>query len=198
MNAESIATMARQGQNPPAWRVFRARSGFFRNQILLGVFILALGVVGAVYLLANPLTAFVPGFGSGSQPLDPGPFMVARTVDFVVILLFVVAGIVAAVNAVRNLTRAHEQVLVLMPEGFVLSTKSSVAYLFAAMRELSASSYRGTITFTITDAATRQRQRVRLDGRFGNARQIAALVLAQRTDYRAALARARPPEYGQR
>ena len=138
--------------------------------------ILALGVVGAVYLLAHPLTAFVPGFGSGSQPLDPGPFMVARTVDFVVILLFVVAGIVAAVNAVRNRTRAHEQVLVLMPGGFVLSTKSSVAYLFAAMRELSASSYRGTITFTITDAATRQRERVRLDGRFGNARQIAALV----------------------
>jgi hypothetical protein len=196
MNAETIAIMARQGQNPPAWQVYRARPAFFRNQILLGVLILALGAVGAIYLLANPLIAFVPGFGSGSQSLDPGPFMIARTVDFVVIALLLLIGVVSGVNAVRNLTQAHDQVLVLMPEGFVLCTKSATAYPYATMRGLNAASYRGTITLTIADAATQQRQRVRLDGRFGNARQLAGRIMAQRTDYLAARARAQPPSPG--
>jgi hypothetical protein len=197
MNADNIVTMVQHGQNPPSWQVYRARSAYFRDQILLGVFILAIVAAGAIYLLANPLIAFVPGYDTGSETLDPGSFMTARTIDFVVIGLLLVVGLVYAVNAVRNLSRVQDQVLVLMPDGFLLGTNTPVVYPFATMQALTARSYRGTITLTITKSATRSIQRVRLDGRFGNARQLAGQIMSLRNAYLRAQVGAQPPRPGQ-
>jgi hypothetical protein len=197
MNAESIATMARQGQNSPNWQVYRARSGYFVQQVVVGLFVLALGVGGTLYLVANPLIAIVPGSGGNSQTLDPGPFMIARTVDFGIIALILLAGLWVVVVSVAHLTRLRDEVLVLMPQGLVIDTKTPVAYSFAAMRSLSARNYRGVVTFTITDS-TERRLRVRLDGRFGNARQLAGQILAMRNAYLRTQAGAQPPSPGQR
>jgi len=196
MNAESIATMARQGQHPPNWQVHRARSGYFVQQIILALVLLALGVGGTLYLLANPFTAFVPGYG-GSETLDPGSFAIARTVDFGVIVIFVAVGLWIGGTSLAHLSRARDEVLVLMPQGFVIDTKTPVAYSYGAMRGMSARNYRGVVTFTITDP-TGRRQRLRLDGRFGNASQLAGQVLTMRNTYLRTQAGAQPPSTGQR
>jgi len=196
MNAESIATMARQGQNPPNWQVYRARSGYFVQQIVLGLVLFALGVAGTVFLLANPFTAFGPGYG-GSETVDPSTFMIFRTVDFAIIVLFLLVGQWVGGTSMVHLSRLRDEVVVLMPQGFVIGTKTPVAYHYAAIRSLSARNYRGVVTFTITDPTAR-RQRLRLDGRFGNAGQLAGQILTMRNTYLRAQTGSQPPSSGQR
>jgi hypothetical protein len=123
--------------------------------------------------------------------------MIARTVDFGVIVLFLVVGLWIGGTSAAHLTSLQNEVLVLMPQGFVIDTKTPVAYSYAAMRSLSARNSRGVVTFTITDAAAR-RQRLRLDGRFGNAGQLAGQILTMRNTFLRAQAGAQPPSSGQR
>jgi hypothetical protein len=65
------------------------------------------------------------------------------------------------------------------------------------MRSLSARNYRGVVTLTITDPSSR-RQRLRLDGRFGNAGPLAGQILTMRNTYLRTQAGAQPPSSGQR
>lgn len=176
----------RQGYTPGNWRVFHGRVAYHVRQIIGGVVILALGFIGVMYLLLNPHIAVVPGAGSGSTPLDEGPFTVARTVDFVVLAVFLLLGLGVSALSASRLTTARDQALVLMPEGFVLSVKNPVAYAYANMQAIAARNNNGTITFSITPIGGGRNQVFRLDGRFGKPKPIATAILAARAEWQRA------------
>lgn len=194
LNADAVMMAVRQNQIPGSWQVFRGRVAFHMQQLLGGVLILVLGFVGIMYLLLNPRIAIVPGYGSNDSPIDPGPFTIARTVDFVVLAILLLVGLWLCFSSSSQLTVARDQALVLMPDGFVISTKNPVAYAYAAMQGMSARNNRGTITFNITPVGGAQRQSFRLDGRFGNAKQIATQILAGRAEWQRAHPTAQPQQ----
>lgn len=196
INAGAVVAMARQGQVLPGWQVYRGQPSFHARQIVLAILIALIGCAGAAYLLTNPQIAIVPGYSSDTTTLDTGPFAAARAFDFVIIGLLLAGGIWYAIAHAVQISSAASRVLIVMPEGFVVSIKRPIAYSFAGMRSVSASSFQGAVTLSITDAARRGKQRVRLDGRFGNARQLAGQIIAARESYMRSRTAMRSPSIG--
>lgn len=194
LNADAVMQAVRQGYVPDSWRVYHGRVGWQVRQMLGGLFILLLGFSAAIYLLLNPNVAFVPGTAGDNIPIDAGPFTVARTVDFAVLALFLLVGFVISVASASRLPTIRGQTLVLMPAGFVLNLKKPTAYAYGAMQALNARNHRGTISFNITPVGNARRQLLRLDGRFGNAKQIATQILMARNEWQRAHAAVPSPQ----
>ena len=182
-SADAVITAVQQGHAPTQWQVFRARVGYHVQQILGGVFFLLLGFVGVLYLLVNPHVAIVPGYGSSDTPLDSGPFAAARTFDFVVLAIVLLVSLGLSAFAASQLATVRNQMLVLMPEGFVINARKPMAYAFSGMQAMTARNNRGTITFNVTPVGGGRGQTFRLDSRFGNAKQIATQMLAVRGEW---------------
>lgn len=182
LNADAVLTAVQQGHAPAHWQVLRARVGYHVRQILGGVFLLLLGFVGVLILLANPDSAYLPGSG-GNNVLDPGPFAAARTFDFVVLAIVLLVSLGLSAFAASQLATVRDQMLVLMPEGFVIYARKPMAYDFAGIQAMTARNNRGTITFNVTPVGGGRSQTFRLDGRFGNAKEIATRILSARGDW---------------
>ncbi|HET8908263.1 MAG TPA: hypothetical protein VFN11_15005 [Ktedonobacterales bacterium] len=194
LNADAVMQAVRQGYVPDSWRVYHGRVGWQVRQMLGGLLILLLGFSAAVYLLLNPDVAFVPGAAGDSISIEAGQFTVARTVDFAVLALFLLVGFVISVASASRLPTIRGQTLVLMPAGFVLNLKKPTAYAYGAMQALNARNHRGTISFNITPVGNARRQVLRLDGRFGNAKQIATQILMARNEWQRAHAAVPSPQ----
>ena len=178
LNGEAIVAQARQGVTYPGWQVWRASERYFLGQALIAVILLILIGIGILYLVSNGNVALLPGYGSSDTPLDANALSTWRAIDFGVGGLFAAVMAVLLVRAAAASANAAEQVLVLLPEGFVLGTsKTPKAYHFGSFRAVSLSNNRGAISLNLTPAAGGQKVRVSLDGRFGKSKPIAQAIL---------------------
>jgi hypothetical protein len=177
INADMIVAQARNNQVPPTWQVYHGRSSFYVRQIVIGAFLLALAAAGAIYLVSHPFIAIVPGYVSDNN-VDPQTFTLDRAFDFVMVGLFALVGIGAVIRYLLELGRAYQHVLILMPEGFVLSTGKTVAYAYGTIKEMKLVRSRYASSLKLYTWNAQKPVRVRLDGRFGNPKQLTATIYA--------------------
>ncbi len=175
VNIDMIVAQARNNQVPPTWQVYHGRSSFYVRQIIVGALLLAFAAAGAIYLVSHPFTAIVPGYASDNN-VDPQTFTLYRAVDFLVVGLFALVGIVAGVRYLRELGRAYQYVLVLMPEGFVLSTGKTVAYAYGTIREMKLVRSRYANSLKIYTWNAQKPVSIKFDGRFGNPKQLISTI----------------------
>jgi hypothetical protein len=176
MNTDMIVAQARNNQVPPTWQVHHGRSSFYVRQIAIGAFLLAFAAAGAIYLVSHPFIAIVPGYAAGDSNVDSQTFTLDRAVDFVLLGLFALVGIGAMIRYLLELGRAYQHVLVLLPEGFVLSTGKTVAYAYGTIREMKLVKSRYASSLKIHTWNAQKPVRVRLDGRFGNPKQLTGTI----------------------
>lgn len=191
VNGEAIVAQVRQGSWPHDWQVLRAKPAhFIRLAIFIALFLI-LAAAGLIYLVGHPGEVFTLGAAgsSDSGPLDPTVFSLWRTADFAVLLLVLAGCGVSLVITLIHAAHANEHLLIVFPEGFVLKTGRTQTFAFATIQALEASIYRGVATLRIV-AVDGQKFTVRLDARFGNARQVAQRIVIARNQFAAA---PRPP-----
>jgi hypothetical protein len=194
LNADAVMQAVRQGYVPDTWRVYHGRVGFLVRKMLGALLILALSFVGVMYLLLNPHTAIVPGTQGDHTTLEAFRFSMWRGIDFVVVVFMLLIGFTLTVASASQLPTIREQTLVLMADGFVLNLKKPTAYAYGAMQAMNARNNRGVILINITPVGNARRQLVGLDGRYGNAKQIAAQILMARNEWQRAHAAAQPSQ----
>jgi hypothetical protein len=107
-------------------------------------------------------------------------------VDMVVLVAVAIGGIIFAILRARDLGYANEQMLVLMPDGFVKRTgvgpKNTASATYATIATLrpvvrNSSQYLDTVT------RDGRRASVELDGRFGNVKKLARQIAGQHAHY---------------
>jgi hypothetical protein len=177
INTDMIVAQARNNQVPPTWQVYHGRSSFYVRQTVIGAFLLAFAAAGTIYLVSHPFVAIVPGYASDNN-VDPQMFTLDRAFDFVMVGLFALVGIGAVIRYLLELGRAYQHVLILMPEGFVLSTGKTVAYAYGTIREMKLVKSRYASSLKIHTWNAQKPVRVRLDGRFGNPKQLTPTIYA--------------------
>lgn len=181
INTDIVLTQARSNQAPPTWQVYRGRPSFYARQIVLGGFLLAVAAAGAIYLISHPFIAVTAGYAGDN--LDPQTFHFTRGADFVLLGLFAITGIGAMIRYLFELSKAYQQVLVLLPEGFALGTSQTVAYAYGTIREMRLIHARGRSSLDIYAWNAQKPVRVRFDGRFGNSRQLVGAIYAMWKNY---------------
>ncbi|HZS77776.1 MAG TPA: hypothetical protein VFA41_14275 [Ktedonobacteraceae bacterium] len=171
-----VVAQAQHGQVPPYWQVFRGKRSHFYNQAIAGLIVLLIAAGLAFYLYANPNIAIVPGYSSGGD-LAPDSFNLYRMGDYVFVAVLAALGIFYLIKSLVESDRATSQMLVLMPQGFVIHKKTSEAYVFSAYSSIKAVNNRGSINLQLYPVNSKKATRVTLDGRFGNPRQLAQLII---------------------
>ena len=182
IDAEAIVQQVRAGAAPADWQVMRAKPSFFVWSAIGGIIFTFLAVVAAGYLL---LTGTIVGIGVNDQTPDNVAFF-WFIVDMVVLVAVAIGGIVFAILRARDLGSVNEQVLVLMPDGFVKRTgvgpKGTFSATYANIATLR-SVVRNSSQYL--DAVTRDGRHasVEMDGRFGNAKKLARQIAGQHAHY---------------
>jgi hypothetical protein len=178
LNAEAVVQQVRQGNVPPQWRVWRAKSSYFVQIAAVGAILLLIGVGATVFYLARPDHVLVLQ-GAGST-LSDSALALWRTIDFVVFALVILIGLLMGIKGLLDMPKAQHQFLVLTPEGFVKVADKTLLYPFANIQQMKAVNNRGTITFTM-QLRNGNTARMLLDGRFGNTKEIAQQIMTART-----------------
>ena len=182
INAEAVVQQVRAGATPADWQVMRAKSSFFVWSAIGGIVFTFLAVVAAGYLF---LTGTFVGIGVNDQTPDNVAFF-WFIVDMVVLAAVAIGGIVFAILRARDLGSVNEQMLVLMPDGFVkragVGPKGTFSATYANIARLTPAVRNGT---QYLDAVTPDGRRVsvELDGRFGNAKKLARQIAGQHAHY---------------
>lgn len=185
IDGQAIVQQALQGYAPPAWQVLRARPSHFWGRIIGGIFLtlLVLGFIG--YLIVDP------GFAIGLRGAVnvEGLHQFWRTVDFIAGGVFTVAFIGYIVFGVRDLITMDHQVLVLMPEGFVMQkgtttkTLSTVAYEAVSGARMQID--RGTVNLIMPRASRQGAVKLEIDSRFGKPKPLAQQIIQAQMAYAA-------------
>ncbi|GAC1451854.1 MAG: hypothetical protein PVSMB4_11990 [Ktedonobacterales bacterium] len=186
IDGQAIVQQALQGYAPPGWQILRARQSHFLGTIISGIALtlLVLGLIG--YLIVDP--GFVIGLRGAVNVDSLHQFW--RIVDFIAGGVFAAAFIALTVKGVRDLGTIDNQVLVMMPEGFVMqkgpATKAplTVAYESTAGARLQID--RGTVYLLLARANRQGALKIEIDGRFGKPKPIAQQIIQAQTAYAAA------------
>jgi hypothetical protein len=194
LDANAIMMQVGAGTAPSTWRVLPARTGFFiGGAATFGVAgLAALGFIA--YLIIGGHI-----FYYGAAPTDAQGEQTWQIIDVVVSLA--VAALFLGVSIMRlvGLGSVSQQMLVLLPEGFVVSTsKGAQSYSFANMNGISGTAARdGSVTLSMRRADNGKQMRFALDGRYGTPKTIAGSIMAAQGQYATARAQAgqmRPPQ----
>jgi hypothetical protein len=192
IDGNAVVAQARQGNVPPSWQVLRAKASFFYQQAGVGGLLLVVGAGGFLYLMSNPNMAIEPGVGSGTDTASG--IGLWRNIDFAILAVFALVGIYVLVKSLADSANASQQLLVLMPEGFVISTNKMQTYEYSTIRNIAITLNRGTASIKLTPVSGASAIRVQLDGRFGTTKQIAQNILTARQRFAAApVAPQQPP-----
>ncbi len=194
MDPNGVMTQVQTGNIPPTWRVLRARSGYFvANALLYGA--LGLAALGGIAYLVISGTIFY--YGVAPDPGSTGA-LVWLIIDIVVLLAFSITFLANSIGRLVNVGSAHQQMLVLTPEGFVAVTpKGAQSFPFAGINGMTAAAVRGGgVVVTMRRADNGQQVKYTLDGRFGAPKTVAGSILAAQGQYATAMAQPRPPLQG--
>jgi len=182
MDAEAVVQRVKAGAAPADWQVMRAKSSFFVWSAIGGIVFTFLAVVAAGYLF---LTDTIVGIGVNDQTPDNVAFF-WFIVDMVVLVAVAIGGIVFAILRARDLGSVNEQMLVLMPEGFVkrvgAGPKGTFSAAYATIARLTPA-VRNSTQYLDAMTSDGKRASVELDGRFGNAKQVARQIAGQHAHY---------------
>lgn len=185
-----VVAQAQQGSVPPVWQVLRAKTSFFYQHAALGMLGLLIGAGVFLYLVLNPNTAFE----RGSDTTTASGISLWRNIDFVVLSVIALVSIYVLLKNLAESANADQQVLVIMPEGFVISTDKIQTYAFSNIHHIAITlNSRGAATIKLTPLSGSLVIHVHLDKRFGDTEQIAQNILAAREHFTAAQVAAQQP-----
>jgi hypothetical protein len=121
LDANTIINQVQSGTAPASWQALRGRRSFFVQGAIWGVVGAVLAVAAAAYLLTS---GTVVGYGINDQTPDNvlGFWFIA---DMIVLALCVIGGIIFSIMRLVALGSVENQLLVLMPEGFLMRTGTS-------------------------------------------------------------------------
>jgi hypothetical protein len=182
IDAEAVLQQVKAGATPADWQVMKAKSSFFVWRAIGGIVFTLFSVLAAGYLF---LTGTIVGIGVNDQTPDNVAFF-WFIVDMIVLALCAIGGIVYAIIRARDLGSVNEQMLVVMPDGFVkragLGSKDTFSATYANIATLTPA-VRNSSQYL--DAVTRDGRRasVELDGRFGNVKKLARQIAGQHAHY---------------
>lgn len=183
LSKEEILMYVQQGQAPAGWQVLRAKISYLLKQIATYA-VLALVFIGfGIYILSN--TDFV--FGPIGLIDINGSFQTWRYIDEAVVAIALLLFLWMVVKNLMDLMSAQNQVLVLLPEGFLLkkrNTEQCVDYAGVAGISTHAGRY-GDVTVHIKAKDGNALYKVQLDGRYGNAKMLAAQMMNAQRQYAA-------------
>lgn len=189
LDGNAIMQQALYGGANPNWTVIPARRSHFVQNIVAGIVGAILFMGAIVYLLFNQ--DFVVGL-LGAVDI-PGSFQFWRITDYVVGGLAIVGCIAFAINTAREMDTLAQQMLILMPEGFVMqrgaSAKTLSAIAYAAIGKPRITVNRGTVYLIMPRVQGTNAMRLELDNRFGPAKKIAQRIIDAQAVYAAATTR---------
>lgn len=187
IDAHAVVEQIRASTAPTSWQVTRANRSYFIWSALGGV-ALAVGAVGAAIYLS--LSSTIVGIGVNDQTPDNVAFF-WFVVDRLVLAAFAIGGVIYAIRRARAIGSADEQMLVLMPEGFVRRTgaadKDVLAVNYGNLATITPSVRNGTQYLDMRTKAGK-RVSIELDGRFGSAKALARQIAGQHAHYVTTLA----------
>jgi hypothetical protein len=186
MDGEMVLERVRQGHAVPEWQVLPVRaSHFIKSMALYGVGVIVLAAL-LIVLATHPDYAVTPGSSIDSASV----LGFWRTIDFIVGAIFVLAAVGATLLAVRDYTARHSQLLVLMPEGFVIQTGANArtrrTVSYAAFSGINVTVNRGEYYLRIPRLDGRGSIRIQLDGRFGPPKEIVQRITNAHASFAAA------------
>lgn len=183
IDANAAIQQVRSGTAPPSWQVLRARPTFFMWSAIGGVVFTLAAIAAAIYLFVSNT---VVGIGVTDQT-PPNVALFWLIVDMLVLAACAVIGVVSAVRHVRRLGSASEQMLVLMPEGFVLrrgTTEKDVTTInYQRIATMTPTAKNGAMVLAMTIAGSGKRAAVTLDNRFGPAKKLASEIAGTHAHY---------------
>lgn len=190
MNGETVLEQVRKGQASPEWQVLPVRAGhFIRSMALYGGGAVVL-VVLLIVLATHPDYAVTPGSSIDTDSV----LHFWRAVDFIIGAVFVLATVGATILAVRDYTARNSQLLVLMPDGFVIQTGANArtrhAVSYAAFSGINVTVNRGEYYLRMTRLDGRGSIRIQLDGRFGPPKDIVQRITNAHARFASAQVRA--------
>jgi hypothetical protein len=182
IDANAVVQQVKAGAAPASWQVIPARGSFFMWNAFGGVALVIGAVAAAIYLF---LSGTIVGIGVNDQTPDNVAFF-WFIVDMVVLAALAIGGVVFAIRRALAIGSADEQMLVLLPEGFVKRTGTSE-------KDTLAVNYANLITATpavrngsqYLDVRTKAGKRVsiEIDGRFGNAKTLVRQISGQHAHF---------------
>lgn|SRR5690242_13888571 len=182
IDANAVIQQVKAGAAPASWQVIPARGSFFMWNAFGGVALMIGAVAAAIYLF---LSGTIVGIGVNDQTPDNVAFF-WFIVDMLVLAALAIGGVVFAIRRALAINSADEQMLVLLPEGFVKRTGTSE-------KDTLAVNYANLITATpavrngsqYLDVQTKAGKRVsiEIDGRFGNAKALVRQISGQHAHY---------------
>jgi hypothetical protein len=183
IDSSTVLQQASTGMAPPTWEVLRARRSFFISSAIGGVCITLGAIAAAIYLL---LSGTIVGIGVNDQTPSNVAFF-WFIVDMVALAAFAIGGIAFAVVRLRGLGSIDGQMLILMPEGFVMrrgtATKDTTTVNYQRAATMTPSVQNGTVYLVIQLAGSGQRAKVEIDNRFGPAKKLAEQIAGMHAHY---------------
>ena|SRR5215813_3860382 len=175
IDGKAVVLQVREGKAPADWQVWRAKRSYFLGWIAMGGIWLTLSSVLLLVLLAHPDQAVVP---LGVQSLDASGLRDWRTLDFIFVAVCILVLVAAVGKQVIELLRVESQMVVLLPDGFVIARSEPISVAFADIVPLiPATNARGTITLTVLRGSPPSPPvRLHVDERFGGAGQRAQIA----------------------
>lgn len=181
LNKEEILLYVQQGQALPGWQVFHPRAGYLLWQTVLYTVLALASLIGGILFITQADFVVVAYSGLGISTST------WRIIDITAIGLFFVIFTGLALSRVIDLNTIHEQVLVLMPEGFFLKKRKAEQLIFyaGASSILPRSDRSGDVKLSVHVAGTNTIATVEFDNSYGNARKLAAQIVAAHHQYMA-------------
>ncbi len=182
IDANAVVQQVKAGAAPASWQVFSARGSYFLWNALGGA-ALAIGAVAApIYLF---LSGTIVGIGANDQTPDNVAFF-WFIVDMLVLAALFIGGIVFAIRRALAISSASEQMLVLLPEGFVkrtgTSAKDTLAVNYANLTTVTPTVRNGSHYLSVQTKAGK-RVSIEIDARFGNAKTLVRQIAGQHAHY---------------
>jgi hypothetical protein len=178
LDSTTILSQVRSGTAPSTWQVYRPSRSFFLQGAIGGVVLLIAAVAAAAYLL---LSGTVVGYGVNDFSPD-GVLTFWFAADLVVLLAFAIGGIVLVVGRLRSLGSIDDQVLVLMPEGYLTRTgpseKQTTLVDFQLIAPVQLTISNGSVYLLSRQQTTGKTLKLEMDSRFGKPKVVAQQILA--------------------
>lgn len=186
LDSNTIVTQVRAGTAPGTWQVLRPNRSYYVSGAL-GGFVLAIGAIAAaVYLFVS---GTIVGYGVSESSSD-GYLTVWFFIDMLVLLGFLIGGIALTIGRIRAMGTMDEQMLVLMPDGYLLrkgpGEKDTALVSFERMAPVQVSISNGEVFLLAQQVSTNKTLKLAMDSRFGKPKLVAQQILALYGQYKAA------------
>jgi len=182
IDANAVVQQVKAGAAPASWQVIHARGSFFLMSALGGIVAAIVAIGAEVYLRASNSV-----YGIAIPPdASEGVLNFWSAVDLIFFAAVAIGGVVFAIMRARAISSASEQMLVLLPEGFVKRTgtseKDTLAVNYANLTTATPTVRNGSHFLSVRTKAG-QRISIEIDGRFGNAKALVRQISGQHAHY---------------